>query len=117
MSWLSASFLATARRIAPAVTVATAASAGAVFVADHALKYNVANLVTHEQFRTVMADLQLQFQEQFQRQSEQFQRQNEQLRADLRADLRVVPVLVGRTEELSKTTAALITARERRPWW
>ena len=104
MSWRSASerLLATARRIAPAVTVATAASAGAVFVADHALKYNVANLVTHEQF---------------QKQSEQIQKQSEQLRADLRADLRVVPVLVGRTEELSKTTTALVTARERRPWW
>jgi 7-keto-8-aminopelargonate synthetase-like enzyme len=104
MSWRSASerLLATARPIAPAVTVATAASAGAVFVADHALKYNVANLVTHEQF---------------QKQSEQIQKQSEQLRADLRADLRVVPVLVGRTEELSKTTTALVTARERRPWW
>ena len=104
MSWRSASerLLATARRIAPAITVATAASAGAVFVADHALKYNVANLVTHEQF---------------QKQSEQFQKQSEQLRADLRADLRAVPVLVGRTEELSKTSTALVTARERRPWW
>jgi len=77
-----------------------------VFVADHALKYNVANLVTQEQF-----------QEQFTRQNEQYKSQFELLRADLRADLRVVPVLNGRTEELSKTTAALVTARERRPWW
>ena len=115
MSWRSASerLLATARRIAPAITVATAASAGAVFVADHALKYNVANLVTHEQFQKQSE----QFQKQFQKQSEQFQKQSEQLRADLRADLRAVPVLVGRTEELSKTSTALVTARERRPWW
>ena len=104
MSWLSASegLTATARWFALVVTVATAACAAAVFVADHGLKYNVANLVT---------------QEQFQRQGEQIRKQSEELHADLRADLRMVPVLDGRTEELSKTTAALVAARERRPWW
>ena len=113
MSWLGASEGVLTRRIAPAIAVFVA---GAVFVADHALKYNVANLLTHEQLQRETAAQKLQLQELFQRQSEQFQRQSEQLRADLRADLRVVPVLDGRTAELSETTAALVTARERRPW-
>jgi len=105
--------LAAAKRVAPAVTLFTAASAGILYLANHALLYNLAHLVTSEQLQK-QSDLQSELLRIY---SEQLQRQNEQLRADLRADLRTVPVLEGRTEELSKATAALLASRERRPWW
>ena len=107
MRWLSASegLFSAGRSIVPVITVAAAAFAGAVFVADHALKYNVAHLLTQEQLR-----------EQLQKQSEELRALRADLRV-LRADLRVVPVLDGRTEELCKTNTNLVTARERRPWW
>jgi len=102
----SEGFLQAARHYVPVVTLITAASAGFAYLGNHTLMYNLANLVTSEQL-----------QKQSEKQSEQLQMQIEQLRADLRADLRTVPVLEGRTEELSKATAALLASRERRPWW
>ena len=134
--------LAAAKRVGPAITLFTAASAGILYLANHALLYNLAHLVTSEQLQKQsdkqseqlqkqsdkqseqlqkQSDQQSEqlrmYSDQLQRQNEQLQRQNEQLRADLRADLRTVPVLEGRTEELSKATAALLASRERRPWW
>ena len=116
--------LAAAKRVGPAITLFTAASAGILYLANHALLYNLAHLVTSEQLQKQSDKQSEQLQKQSDQQSEQLrmysdqlQRQNEQLRADLRADLRTVPVLEGRTEELSKATAALLASRERRPWW
>lgn len=105
--------LAAAKRVGPAVTLFTAASAGFLYLANHVLLYNLSHVVTSEQLRLQSEK----HSEQLQMYHEQLQRQNEQLRADLRADLRTVPVLEGRTEELSKATAALLASRERRPWW
>jgi hypothetical protein len=113
----SEGFLQAARHYVPVVTLITAASAGFAYLGNHTLMYNLANLVTSEQLQKQSDKQSEQLQKQSEKQSEQLQMQIEQLRADLRADLRTVPVLEGRTEELSKATAALLASRERRPWW